>query len=293
MSGIFLALAGSLPTPKGQIAYTTAGTFSWTAPAGVTTVSVVAVGGGGAGIYGGPTYNGRFANGGNGGGLGWKNNITVTPGNSYTVVVGVGGVATQFGSIQAGDSYFINITTVKGGGAPIVTQGAAVRTAGGSYVGDGGGNGGAGGIELQDWSAASGGGAGGYSGNGGAGADSGGFSGTAGLGGGGGGGGSNAYTGANNTGYGGTGGGVGLLGQGSSGAGGGTTFATGMGIGGSGGTNGGTGRGAGAIVVGNEGTGEGGNYGGGGSGGYGAGGVGAVRIIWGGGRSFPSNAADV
>ena len=33
--------------PIGQVAYTTPGTYSWTAPAGVTSVSVVAIGGGG------------------------------------------------------------------------------------------------------------------------------------------------------------------------------------------------------------------------------------------------------
>ena len=41
---------GSNPTPpSGQIVFSTAGTFSWTAPEGVFSVSVVCVGGGGAG----------------------------------------------------------------------------------------------------------------------------------------------------------------------------------------------------------------------------------------------------
>ena len=43
-------LAGSLPT--GQQAFTTAGTYSWTAPFGVYSVSVVCVGGGGAAVLG-------------------------------------------------------------------------------------------------------------------------------------------------------------------------------------------------------------------------------------------------
>ena len=62
----------------GQQEYTTAGTYSWTCPAGVTRVSVVCVGGGS----------------GCGGALAYKNNITVVPGNSYSVVVGDGGVNT-------------------------------------------------------------------------------------------------------------------------------------------------------------------------------------------------------
>ena len=69
------------------------------APAGLTSVSVVAVG---AGAEAG-------AQAGGGGGLGWKNNISVTPGQSYTVVVGAGG---QNRANQ--HSYFINTATVMG-----------------------------------------------------------------------------------------------------------------------------------------------------------------------------------
>jgi len=55
----------------GQQEYTSAGTYTWVAPALVTSVSVVAIGGGSNG----------------GGGLGYKNNYSVTPGSSYTVGV--------------------------------------------------------------------------------------------------------------------------------------------------------------------------------------------------------------
>ena len=58
----------------GQEEFTSPGTHSWIAPAGVTQVSVVAIGGGG---------NGQSSNAtercGGGGGLGYKNNISVTP----------------------------------------------------------------------------------------------------------------------------------------------------------------------------------------------------------------------
>lgn len=74
-----------------QVAYTTPGTYSWIAPAGVTSVSVFVVGGGGGGGYGG---NGNYGGtGGGGGGSSYGNNITVVPGNSYTIIVGAGGVA--------------------------------------------------------------------------------------------------------------------------------------------------------------------------------------------------------
>lgn len=181
------------PVSIGQQAYTSVGTYSWVAPAGVTSVSVVAVGGG-AGNAGGGAQAG-------GGGLGYKNNYTVVAGNSYTVVVGRAGPPGYLGGTDlnnGGDSYFISTAVVKGGGG-IGFSG----NAGGTYVGDGGGNGGLGGY-------AAGGGAGGYSGNGGNAAQSSGVLGTNGSGGGGGG----AYSWASGA----DGGGVGILGQGASGS---------------------------------------------------------------------------
>ena len=96
--------------PVNQQNYTTPGTYSWTCPADVTSVSVVCVGGGG----GGTTANGYEAGG--GGGLGWKNNIAVVPGQSYTVVVGAGGAGNTSGGTNGGQSYFIDAATVSGGG---------------------------------------------------------------------------------------------------------------------------------------------------------------------------------
>ena len=68
----------------GQQAYTSAGTYSWTAPDGVSSISIVLVGGGGRSTAGGA---------GGGGALVYKNNISVTPGNSYSIRVGAGGVS--------------------------------------------------------------------------------------------------------------------------------------------------------------------------------------------------------
>ena len=53
----------------GSQSYTTAGTYTWIAPAGVTKVSVVAVGGGSN------NFSHCNSSGGGGGGLGYKNNI--------------------------------------------------------------------------------------------------------------------------------------------------------------------------------------------------------------------------
>jgi hypothetical protein len=266
------------PTAIGQQAYTTAGTYSWVAPAGVTSVSVVCIGGGGGG---GNSFYGR--NGGSGGGLGYKNNITVVPGNSYTIVVGAAGTR---GTVSVRDGGNGGNSTALGavgnGGLGGTSTGTGIK-AGGGFSGDGGGNGGA----AIDLSCSGGGGAGGYAGNGGDGGQGSGSktSGSAGAtssgAGGGGGGAQDAGSGA----WAGAGGGVGILGLGSTGAGG--------AVGGSRGTRGGGGSGG----TGDTQTEYGGAYGGGGGagagqpdgvGGGGDGGVGAVRIIWGAGRAFPS-----
>ena len=138
--------------PRGQQTYTSSGTYSWTCPSGVTSVSVVCVGGGGGGNGGGNGVGG--AGGGGGGGLGYKNNISVTPGQSYTVVVGGGGAGDAWDgppystnpADSGGDSYFIDATTVKGGGGGGGNgNSGAAGGSGGTYVGDGGGNGNSGG----------------------------------------------------------------------------------------------------------------------------------------------------
>ena len=276
----FTATGATVSIPvSGQLAYTTAGTYSWTAPAGVTSVSVVAVGGGGGGGYQ------WSSGGGGGGGLGWKNNISVTPGQTYEVVVGAAGPYQPNATSSAaagGNSYFISLATVSGygggQGGPSATSSGGGR--GGGYVGDGGGRGGDGAYQGSwNWGGA---GAGGYSGNG---ADSGqSSSGTAAPTGSG----AGASAGWYSSTYGvPAGGGVGIFGRGADGV------ARGQYYGGGGGSGGANGRGG-------EGSGEsgyyninGGDYGGGGGGsgtsyGGGPGGKGAVRIIWGAGRSFPT-----
>jgi hypothetical protein len=260
-----------ISNPAGQVEYTSTGSFTWTAPAGVTSVCAVAVGGGGA----------SGTQGGGGGGLGWKNNIPVTPGYNYSVVVGASGQGSYFGA-ASNNSYASGL----GGGAGSNT---ATNTAGtgGGYYGDGGGNGGNGSLSHSgDYWGGGGGGAGGYSGNGG---NAGGYTGgSAGAGGGGGGGAAHHDTDSNDSQRkGGGGGGVGILGQGFNGAGG-TSGTSGWGGGGGGNGSGGTGVTNGGVHSG----GAGGSYGGGAGGANHnsgrTGASGAVRIIWGPGRAFPN-----
>lgn len=303
-------------TPKvagpGQQAYTTPGTYTFTVPTGITSICAVCVGGG------------ATANDSRAGMLCYSNNISTTPGESLTVVVGVGGIPPYgtpgFSRISRSSTALINALGGGQGGTAIGDfsgSGGSPRDNGGQYQRSGGG--GAGGYTNADGyqvgqNVLGGWGGGAYG------------SSTAGLGGAGGGGGSGGYF--NTTvpndyftdtfSASGGGGGVGILGLGSSGSAGlnrtgaATTLGGGGGGGGSSGDNGGAG--------GNGDTGTGGNggaFGGaagqgaysytyvwdpelydwvfssstGGSNGAGAGG--AVRIIWGAGRSYPSNAANV
>ena len=239
------------PPPVGQAEFTTSGSYSWTAPAGVTSVCVVCIGG--AGAYSGGSPQGA----GGGGGLGWKNNITVVPGQSYSVAVGSSGFDYVGPGSSGSDSYFINSSTVAGLGG----SGGSYTRVGGGYVGDGGGNGGSGGA----YASGGGGGAGGYSGNGGNGANGGApdDGGSPGAGGGGGGGGRTGNSNSDER----YGGGTGIYGQGANGAAGGT-FQPGNG-------------GNGSVIAGTT-------FRGGGHRTNATGGGGAVRIIWGPGRAFPS-----
>ena len=316
----FFTTAGATVAAPGSISYTTAGTYNWKAPAGVTSVSVVAIGGGGAGAQSTIVSTGIYYGiGGTGGGLGYVNNYPVTPGSCYTVVVGAGGTRRPYGCTTAspgGNSYFVSTGVTYGGGGqggrPSYCQ--TTPNSASTFGGTGGGAGGAGiyggrhGSPSSPFRAGSGGGgAGGYSGSGGSGASS--YSGGSGGSGSGGGAGGGTQT-ANCCGSG-AGGGVGILGQGPNGAGGTTcSRANAYGRGGSSGSNGGLSTRCVSTprAPGNPGGGYGGAYGGGGGGGTGntascgcgcpynglggSGAVGAVRIIWPGNtRSFPSTSA--
>lgn len=284
----------------GQIAFTGAGqTYSWTAPAGVSGVSVVAIGGGGAG-------HDNWANpAGGGGGLGWKNGIAVTPGTAYTVVVGAGGLSypNTTGSpnqMLGGNSYFISTATVAGfgGGNPgySSTGGPNANSHGGGWVGDGGGAGG----DLSNWTG--GGGAGGYTGRGGNANESTGPYQTAGSGAGGGSHHSSTY----GTGSGGGSGFMGITGHNSPGNAfynpwtgytNNSTYGS-AGVGSHGGDNGHYGQSPWSSGQSSNNI-QGGNYGGGGGGpgsswpsSSGNGGQGAVRIMWSGGTFVTSNDND-
>jgi len=214
-------------TVNGSVLYYEGQSGTWTVPANVYSIAVVAIGGGG----GGAQYN----DGGGGGALAYKNNISVTPGQTFTYASAAITTAGSHGgnhSKTGGDSTFTGtgVTLVAGGGKSV---GSPENRAGGVPTGhDGGGNGGQGGYGGNhafgpSYSGGGGGGAGGYSGNGGEGGSaypSGTGTGVSGSGGGGGGGGgsrdsnSGGYVWGPNH-----GGNVGVRGQGNNGAGGGAS----------------------------------------------------------------------
>ncbi|MBI2356956.1 hypothetical protein HYV12_02825 [Candidatus Dojkabacteria bacterium] len=117
--------------------FTTSGT--WTAPTGVTTVTVEVWGGGGAG--GGASGNPATGGGGAGGAYAIKV-ITVTPGNGYTYTVGAAktATATSSQSVNTGNpSWFSTTGTVYApggqGGAPMASNSANGAAGTGSSTG--------------------------------------------------------------------------------------------------------------------------------------------------------------
>ena len=91
-------LVGPGVTPPGQANYADghSGSYSWVCPPGVTSVSIVCIGGGASGSAG------SAGRGGGGGACAYKNNITVVPGTSYSLQVGAGGQ----NSLNGGESWF-------------------------------------------------------------------------------------------------------------------------------------------------------------------------------------------
>lgn len=280
---------------SGNIIYNRSTTSSWAVPAGVTSISIVCIGGGGGGYDGSEFSN---PSGGGGGGLSFVNNVAVTPGETLSITYGHGsargasGVRGDCATVWRGSAFSSSSVLLCGayGGICPIEDGDGIPDAIGGSPGSilvhnpsnpsnpgtmtgGGGQGGQGGTAPNINRAAGGGGAGGYTGAGGAGGTTG--AGTSGTGGGGGGGGSGTT-------YGGGGGGVSPYGLETSGEG-----------GASGGTQGGQGGGGTFIDLFRQGR----RFGGGGGGavrtanpfGGGGGEKPVVRIIWpGNARRFPS-----
>jgi hypothetical protein len=171
-----LTNSSSSAVSVGQSAYTTAGTYTFTVPSDITTISAVVVGGGGGGAGADNAQIRNATNGGGGGGGLAYGTISVTPGETLTITVGTGGnggVADGNGGAGGTSTIVRSATTLLsgGGGTGGIFRNNGNSTGGASGGTDriGGGSGGAGGTQSANGGATGGGGAGGYSGNGGAG----------------------------------------------------------------------------------------------------------------------------
>jgi hypothetical protein len=103
--------------------FTASGPGTWTVPAGVTSIQIVATGGGGGASFPGTNFGG---NGGNGGIV--TGTLAVTPGETLSLYVGGGGAGTN-----------VALTGAAGGGSTSV-NGTAFQIIAGGGGGGGGGN---------------------------------------------------------------------------------------------------------------------------------------------------------
>ncbi len=128
---VVMAMACLLFAPGGwaQTTETFNSSTTWTAPVGVTSVTVEAWGGGGGG--GAATVAASKGGGGSGGQYA-KKVVTVTPGTNYAIAIGSGGtVGTTSSGGAGGDSTFGGTTVVAKGGA----GGGRANTSGGEGAG--------------------------------------------------------------------------------------------------------------------------------------------------------------
>lgn len=108
----------SFGPPPGSQSFLTAGNYTWVAPSGITSVSVVAVGAGGTASGYAISCCVTVYPGGGGGALAYVSNTAVTPGCSYSVVV------SQYTCARNGAPSSFNGCTVKAGNGGKATSGA-------------------------------------------------------------------------------------------------------------------------------------------------------------------------
>jgi len=146
-----VTVASEVSVASGSAVFTTSGVTTWTVPANVYRISVMAIGAGGYSSSGG---------GGGGGGLGYYNDYPVNPSDVITIQVGVSAGSSQSYASKSG-------IFVSGSGGGNSNGGGGTYTGQGGSVGGRGGSGHvdvAGGGSLYTVSGAGGGAAAGYGG---------------------------------------------------------------------------------------------------------------------------------
>ena len=112
------------------LTFTSTSLCTWKPDTGITNIRTLLVGGGGGG-------GAHVAGGGGGGGVVESTSTSVTPGNSYTIAVGAGGIGaqrtstTQTASAVGGDTTAFGITAFGGGGGGSWHADASSRATGG------------------------------------------------------------------------------------------------------------------------------------------------------------------
>jgi hypothetical protein len=115
-----MSVNNNLQTGPGRIRIATfTASGSWTAPAGVYAVNVLAVGGGGGGGGAGSNGSTTQATGGGGGGGGvFDGVVPVVPGTTYTVTIATGGAGATSGAVASSNgtnTTFGSLVTAPGG----------------------------------------------------------------------------------------------------------------------------------------------------------------------------------
>lgn len=150
-------ITGTFTIPHNSQSYTTPGTYTFTVPNNVTQVMFIAGGAGGGG--GSHVDNTAFGGGGGGGGA-HVSNISVTPANTLSVVVGAGGTSVSGAGGGAGGNSSVSTYIGAGGAGGAAASSGGAGGSGGGY-GSAGVSGGAGSASTAGAGGTSAGGAGG------------------------------------------------------------------------------------------------------------------------------------
>ncbi|MCK6077894.1 tail fiber protein [Paenibacillus silvae] len=147
-----LQLGGSIPNgyySGGSIAnyshgsqlYDVPGKYTFTVPSGINLLFLIIIGAGGGGGYGSSSSMGEPGGGGGAGGI-YIKELSVSPGSSYNVIVGVGGEGYRgggyYGSGSAGGSSSFGDLIAVGGAGGYGSKSGGYGGAGGGYGGKGG-----------------------------------------------------------------------------------------------------------------------------------------------------------
>lgn len=107
----------AFPESTGSQSYTSAGTYSWTVPNGVYSISVpLIVGGGGGGASQYPPRPDTHGGGGGGSGGYTSGTVSVTPGETLTIIVGSGGYGSDGNYAPASGT----VSTIRRGGTNLI-----------------------------------------------------------------------------------------------------------------------------------------------------------------------------